>query len=70
MTGNKAWVARFGRFILDHVWKRIGNPERHQDFRLSFGPMGVKHMTALMWKLGELKPELNRFAHIAPQPPG
>ena len=70
MTGNKAWVARFGRFILDHVWKRIGNPERHQDFRLSFGPMGVKHMTALMRKLGGLKPELNRFAHVAPQPPG
>jgi len=70
LTGSRPWVARFSRFILDHVWTRIGNQERHhQDFRQSFGPKGVQHMAALMRKLGELKPELNKFAHITPPPP-
>ena len=70
MTGNRPWVARFSRFMLDHVWKRIGNPERHQDFQLSFGPPGIEHMAALMHTLAELKPVLNKFAHIVPDPSG
>jgi hypothetical protein len=64
-TGNIAWVAGFSKFVLEHIWMRIGNPERHEELLLSFGRAGIVHLLEVTRAWGKLQPELDKFSHIS-----
>ena len=63
-TGNPAWVVGFGSFLLNHIWLRIGNPDRRDELKLSFGPAGQAHFLAVMEAWGTLQTEMDRFSHV------
>jgi hypothetical protein len=64
-TGNRIWVAGFSKFVLEHIWMRIGNPERHKELLLSFGPAGTDHLLEVMRTWSTLQPELDKFSHLS-----
>jgi hypothetical protein len=64
-TGDRTWVAGFSKFVLEHIWMRIGNPERHEELLLSFSLPGTGHFLEVMRAWGTLQPELDKFSHLS-----
>jgi len=63
-TDRPGWAVGFSQMIFRNIWRALGQADRDDELRSSFGPSGQDHLKKIMEQWAQIYPEVRRYSYF------